>query len=147
MYRLTFGIAKNEIVAELRGPRANLRTTQQQPTFYFYFDTDSRSELSGPFVGWLAAASSPNEFVLLQMYQEYENREMTIGSANAYGSSTGVESENTVALNIERLAPGAYRVTPAELLGRGEFCFFYAAGAGTLQATGVVAKLFDFGVD
>lgn len=147
--RFTAGIAKTEMVAEIRGWRAALRTTVHQPTFYFYFDDRSGGfgGGAGPFVGWLASASSPNEFVLLQMYEEDDRRELSLGKGNAGGASSGVESENTVSMRIERLAPGAYRVIPDESLGQEEFCFFYAAGAGTLAAGNTVAKLFDFGVD
>jgi len=142
---LSFGISKITAIAEVRGSRANQRVTRQQPDFYFYFP-DDETGVGGPFVGWLAGASSPNEFVLLQMYREKDRREMDVAKANAYGNSSGVESENTVPMKIEKLAPGVYRVTPTEPLGRGEFCFFYAAGAGAMQ-NGVVAKLFDFGID
>jgi hypothetical protein len=51
-----------------------------------------------------------------------------------------------VDLKIERIAPGVYRVTPAERLGPGEFCFFYASGVSVMGAS-TPGKLFDFGVD
>jgi hypothetical protein len=142
---MTMGIAKAKVVAELRGSQAALRINQQTPTFYFYFNSRN-NPVDNAFVGWLASASSPNEFVLLQMYKEKDRREMDVAKGNAFGSSSGVESENTVSVKIEKLGPAEYRVTPTEPLGRGEFCFFYAAGAATLQS-GPVAKLFDFGVD
>jgi hypothetical protein len=142
---VTMGIAKAKVVAELRGASAALRIRQQTPTFYFYFSS-AANPVDNAFVGWLASASSPNEFVLLQMYKEKDRREMDVAKVNAFGSSSGVESENTVSVKIEKLSATEYRVTPTEPLGRGEFCFFYAAGAATLQS-GPVAKLFDFGVD
>jgi hypothetical protein len=142
---LSGGLAKTAIVAEVRGSRATLRTRARSPVFYFRFGGQTEAFNSSPFVGWLASASSPNEFVLIQMYEERDRRELIIGKANAYSSSTGVESENTVPVRIDRLGPGLYKVVPTEPLGVGEFCWFYAAGAGTLQ--GGVGKLFDFGVD
>lgn len=143
----TMGIAKTEFVAELRGPRASLRITDPQPTFYFYFPDRGGPLDQGPFVGWLAAASSPNEFVLLEMYRERDRRDMIVGRGSAWGASSGVDSENTVAVTIERLAPGEYRVRPeSPFTHSGEFCFFYSVGAGALGGGGV-GKLFDFGID
>jgi len=144
---MTFGLAKAKWKAIVRGARAQLRTTLQQPTFYFYFEKKgSGLSSTGEFGGWLAEASSPNEFVLVQMYAKSDRRELVVGEFNVFGSSTGTRSEDTVPLKIEKLAPGTYRVTPTEALGRGEFCFFYAAGAATFGA-GTLGKLFDFGVD
>lgn len=144
---MTFGLAKAKWKAIVRGARANLRTTIQQPAFYFYFE-EKGSGLSntGGFAGWLAGASSPNEFVLVQMYEKRDSRELVVGEFNVFGSSTGTRSEDTVPLKIDKLAPGVYRVTPTEVLGRGEFCFFYAAGVGGF-GVGTPGKLFDFGVD
>ena len=144
---MTFGLAKAKWKAIVRGARAELRTSIQQPVFHFHFE-DKSSGLgnTGGFAGWVASASSPNEFVLVQMYEKPDRRELVVGEYNAFGSSTGTRSEDTVPLKIERLAPGVYRVTPTEPLGGGEFCFFYAAGAATLGG-GVTGKPFDFGVD
>lgn len=144
---MTFGIAKAKWKAVVRGARANIRTTIQQPTFYFIFEnkTPGLSE-SGGLAGLLAGASSPNEFVLVQMFEKRDSREVIVGEFNAFGSSAGTRSEDTIPLRIQRLAPGIYRVTPDEPLGPGEFCFFYAATVPA--ASGVTAgKLFDFGVD
>lgn len=144
---MTFGLAKTKWKAIVRGARANLRTTRQQPTFYFYFEEqDPGLSNTGGFGGWLAGASSPNEFVLVQMYEKPDRRELVVGEYNVFGSSTGTRSEDTVPLKIEKLGAGVYRVMPTESLGRGEFCFFYAAGAATFGG-GTLGKLFDFGVD
>lgn len=142
----TYGIYKAKWKAIIRSPRANIRTRLQRPTFYFHFEQKGAPFGSGAFAGWLSAATSPNEFVLAQMVRKRDERELIVGEFGAFSSRTGTRSEDTVPLRIERLAPGAYRVTPDEDLGPGEFCFFYAAGAATLGA-GVAGKLFDFGVD
>jgi hypothetical protein len=80
------------------------------------------------------------------MVRKRDERELIVGQFGAFSASTGTRSEDTIPLRVERLAPGAYRVTPGEELGPGEFCFFYAAGASML-GSGAVGKLFDFGVD
>jgi hypothetical protein len=143
--------------AQIRGTRANLRVTKEPATFYFFFGQPSgdafASSVTGSFVGTLASASSPNEFVLMQMYVQTKNgvREMDIGKQFMFTDRVGVDSENAVPLAAERLAPGRYKVTPDERLGKGEFCFFYAAGAanmaGGILMPATFPKLFDFGVD
>jgi hypothetical protein len=143
------GLAKAKWVSEVRGARASRRLTDVQPTFYFYFSDRTTLDLgTGPFAGWLSAATSPNEFVLLEMYRQKDRREIVVGEAGAFGMSWGIESANTLPLAIERLGPNAYRVRPEQPITQsGEFCFFYAAGAPSLMGAGVVGKLFDFGVD
>jgi hypothetical protein len=145
--RMTAGIAKMKMRAVVRSPRASIRTTSQQPVFYFNFENKSSGlSNSGGLPGWMSAATSPNEFVLVQMYEKSNARELIMGEANAFSQSSGTRSEDTVPFRIERLAPGYYKVTPTEVLGPGEFCFFYAGGAVTL-GTSTPSKLFDFGVD
>lgn len=80
------------------------------------------------------------------MTPKRDSRELVVGEFGATGTTTGARSEDTVPLSIQKLAPGIYRVVPGEDLGRGEFCFFHAAGAGAMGA-GAAGKLFDFGVD
>lgn len=141
----TYGLVKAKWKAVIRNSRANIRTKVQQPIFIFQFAQKS-SDFLGGFAGFLASATSPNEFVLAQMTRRRNDRELIVGEFGTLGSSTGTRSEDTVPFTVERLASGLYRVVPEEELGNGEYCFFYAAGAGALGA-GAVGKLFDFGVD
>ena len=140
---LTYGIKKVKLRAIVRSPSANIRTRNQRPTFYFYFA--DKSSGPGGFGGWLSAATSPNEFVLVQMTEKRDSRELVVGEVGSFGANAGTCSEDSVPVKVERLEPGVYRVTPTEDLGPGEFCFFYAA-AQTAPG-GTAGKLFDFGVD
>ena len=142
---MTYGLYKAKLKAVVRSPKANIRTPQQRPTFYFYFENRSASP-GGGFAGSAASATSPNEVVLAQMVAKRDSRELVVGEFGATGTSTGARTEDTVPLTIQKLAPGVYRVVPSEDLGRGEFCFFFASGAGAIGA-GAAGKLFDFGVD
>lgn len=143
---MTYGLYKAKWKAVVRSAKANIRTDVQQPTFLFYFPERSSEFGAGVFAGWLSAATSPNEFVLAQMTRKKTDRELVVGEFGAFGASSGTRSQDTVPMKIEKLAPGIYRVTPTEILGPGEFCFFYAAGAGSL-GQGAAGKLFDFGID
>lgn len=138
---LTYGIYKAKWKAVVRGAQSNIRTKNQQPTFYFRF------EATGTALGSASgAATSPNEFVLVQMFKKKDSRELIVGEAGALGANAGTRPEDTVPFNVEKIGPGQYRVTPLEVLGPGEFCFFNAAGSVNLTA-GATGRLFDFGVE
>ncbi len=143
---MTYGLYKAKWKAVIRNPRANIRTKNQQPNFIFRFPSRNADIGIGAFVGWLASATSPNEFVLAQMTEKKNERELIVGEAGALGASSGTRSEDTVPFRVERVEPGLYRVFPEEELGPGEFCFFFSGGAGSL-GQGAIGKLFDFGVD
>ena len=143
----TYGIAKTKWRAVVSGAQSHQRLPKGQPTFYFIFEQkNSGISGSGGFAGWLAAATSPNEFVLAEMTPKRDSRELVVGEFNLYTSSTGTRSEDVVPLEIEKIAPGVYRVKTTEMLESGEFCFFYAAGVSAF-VPGVTGKLFDFGID
>ena len=125
---LSFGIAKTKQIASVPRPRANYRTRQQRPTFLF-INSGGASDLS------------PNNWVLSQFFEKDGGREIIVGEANAFGSSAGVDTSQVVQTTFEVLDDGNFKVTVAENLGYGEFCFFPTATGGQ------GGSLFDFGVD
>lgn len=143
-------IAPTRVMAEVVGARANIRITNREPVFFFNFSArQSRDDVfgAGPFLGWMAPASSPNEFALVQLFVESNRRELQVGKASAFATSAGVDAQRVVSTRLERTATGACRVTVAKPLPPGEYCFFYTAGAALIPGSTVSAKLFDFGVD
>jgi hypothetical protein len=146
---LTYGVKKVKMKAVTRGSAAGFHVTQRQPTFYFYFEAKgSGLGNTGGFSGWLAGATSPNEFVLARMTSTSKDRELVVGEWGAFGGNSGTRSKDTVDLQIEKLTGGVYRVRPAAALDPGEYCFFYAGGVSALGALGGgnAGKLFDFGI-
>lgn len=143
---MTYGLYKTKIKAVVRGPTAKVRSGDKRPVFYFYFDQQSARLGPGAFSGWLAGASGPNEFILAQMIQKRDSRELVVGEWGMFTSSSGARTEDIVPVDAQKLAPGVYKVTPSEDLGAGEFCFFYAAGVNALGGS-TIGKLFDFGAD
>jgi hypothetical protein len=142
MSALTYGIAKVKWKAVVRSPHANQRVYTAAPVFHFYFE---RAGAGLSNASQMLGATSPNEFVLVRMTVSKTERQLIIGEAGSFGASSGTRSEDTIALKIEKLQSGVYKVTPAQLLTEGEYCFFYAAGASSFMAAGT-GKLFDFGV-
>jgi hypothetical protein len=139
---MTYGIAKANWKAVVRGGRANLRMFEEKPEFWFYFEEKSHGLSQS---GYWGGASSPNEFVLAKLSAKKDERELVVGQFNAFGHQAGTQSKDTVPLKIEKIAPGVYRVIPEEPMRPGEYCFFYAGGAAATGQTG--GKLFDFGMD
>lgn len=144
---MSYGIAKSSMVAVVGGAQAKLRTTHPQPVFYFYFDTKA-GNFGNAFGAWMASATSPDEFVLVEMQRDRKNdeRDLEVGQFRTFSHSMGVQSKDRVDFKAEQMLPGVFRVTTTQRLSPGEFCFFYAQGAAALMG-GVTGKLFDFGID
>lgn len=147
-HALTYGIAKINWKAVVRGAAASRKISQREPTFYFYFESKASGlGNTGGFAGWLSGATSPNEFVLARMRSKARERELIVGEIGAFGGSSGARSKDMISLQVDRLSGGIYRVRPAEPLPAGEYCFFYAGGLSTVGlGTSVTGKLFDFGI-
>lgn len=144
---MTAGLYKAKWKAVLPRRDAVVRTRVQQPTLYFRFDQTASSPGTVIASGGFIAATSPNEFVLVQMTRKKDARELIVGEVGAFQMNAGTRAQDTVPVRVEKVAPGIYRVTPTEVLGPGEFCVFHAAGMTALPGGGVTGKLFDFGVD
>lgn len=143
---LTMGLAKIRVKAVTRGSAAVLHVAERKPVFYFYFENKASGLAgAGGFSGWLAAATSPNEFVLARMTSRPKDRELIVAEVSALGASQGARSKDTIDIAIDKLSGGVYRVTPKASLEEGEYCFFYAGGLSALGA-GAAGRLFDFGI-
>jgi len=144
-HAVTYGIAKANWKAVVRGPRANVRTTDQRPVFYFYFEEKSAG-LSRANSG---GTTSPNEFTLLKFEAKKDSREtkvMQMGGI-AGGMSSGTDEKAVASFKFTKLRPGIYKVVPDAPLEAGEYCFLSAAGIGTFGAGAAGAsRLFDFGI-
>lgn len=134
---LTYGIAKIKFKASLAGPNAKLQIAKSRPVFYFYFEVKSSglSNSSG-------LASSPSDFVLVQLNAKENSRNVTVAQANAFGSQSGTMDKASRSYDYEKVAPGVYKVTPNIDLIDGEYGFYNAAGLGPSGG----AKIFDFGI-
>ena len=138
--RYSYGIAKDKLVSTVSGPASHLKIKSSAPVFYFYFENNTNPQADNWF---FATATSPNEFVLVKFKEKKDSREMTVGDANAYGSSSGVPEKMKVQFDIEQVAAGIYMVTFSQPLKEGEYCFMYASQ--TLSRFNN-DKVFDFGI-
>ena len=147
---LTYGIKKVKTKAVIAGAKANQRVADHSPVFYFYFD-DKQAGLGKTYFG-VGNLSNPNQFALLKLEVKGSNRETVIGAYSSLGSSSGEDTKAMVQFKSERVRPGLYKVTVADM-NEGEYCFMASGenvvaagpyGAATSRANS--ADLFDFGV-
>jgi hypothetical protein len=138
----TSGIAKAKTKAVLAGAHARLQIDDARPVFYFAFDV-ANAGLSNAAFGALGPATSPNEFVLVEMHVSKAAREVTTGEYGLTGMRVGASEKELRQFDFERVRPGLYRLVPREPLASGEYCFFYA---GTVPEDAAGSTVFDFGV-
>lgn len=134
---ITYGIAKIKFKASLSGQNASLQVDQPRPVFYFYFEVKGSGLSTSNYY-----ATSPNEFVLVQLDAKSNTREVTVSQANAFSAQSGTMDKASRAFSYEKIAPGVYKVTPQADLAEGEYGFYNAAGVGPSGG----AKIFDFGI-
>jgi hypothetical protein len=138
---LTAGLVKGKMKAVLPGPRASIRTGDERPVFYFYFE-DKSAALGKTGFG-AQTVSNPNQFALLKLEQKKDSREVVIGTIGFASASTGAESKSEIAFKSEKVRPGVYRVIPTANMEPGEYCFASAAPGGAAGAT----DIFDFSIN
>jgi hypothetical protein len=139
---LTYGISKVKIKTNLPGRNAPLQITQTAPVFYFYLDVTSGGMNTASGV-----PSDPKEFTLVRFNQRSDNREVTIGKANAFGAKGGLSDEYVVEFKAEDLGNGIFKITPTVDLKKGEYGFYLVNSGNSNTSAGVGSKFFDFGVN
>jgi hypothetical protein len=140
---MTYGIAKMKWKAVVEGPNANIKSSDSNMIFYFYFEDTSAGLSHASFGG----TTTPNEFTLLKFDEKKNSRETVVMSANAFGSSSGTDEKANVQFLFTKLRVGVYKVTPNSPLQPGEYCFLSSSGLGAYGAGSAGAsRLFDFGI-
>jgi hypothetical protein len=140
---MTYGIAKMNWKAVVRGAHANVMSSDSKMVFYFYFE-ESNAGLSHASFG---GTTTPNEFTLLKFEEKKDSRETVVMKANAFGASSGTDEKANTGFAFTKLRPGVYKVVPNTPLKPGEYCFLSSLGIGAYGAGSAGAnRLFDFRV-
>ena len=146
---ITYGIAKSKFKAVIRNAHSNVRITDPNATFYFYFERQGEGLSNAQ--SFFGGTSTPNEYTLLRFDVKKDTRETTTGSFNAYTASGGMDDKAMVAFTYTKLRPGVYKVTLNAPLTTGEFGFVSptgGAGAGPyMTGANSSSRVFDFGVN
>jgi hypothetical protein len=138
---ITYGISKVKVKANLPNPAARLQLKLARPVFYFYLDSKS-----GGLNTMSGIPSTPNEFTLIRFNVRSDNREVTIGKTNVFGSKGGLSDEYVVAFDIEDMGGGVFKVTPKNDLKNGEYGFYLVNSGNSNTSSAVGSKFFDFGI-
>lgn len=139
--RLTYGIVKVKVKANLPETAANLQINDSKPVFYFYLDAKSGGMNTASGI-----PSNPNEFALVKFNVHQNTREVTISQSNAYTSKGGLSEEFVVDFNAENIGNGVFKITPKTNLEAGEYAFYLINSGNSNTGSGVGAKFFDFGI-
>ncbi|MCE5224754.1 MAG: hypothetical protein LLG05_02745 [Porphyromonadaceae bacterium] len=141
----SYGIASAKVKSVInKGQSANV-IYSFSPEFMFYFARKSNDFAIGASNWWFAAATSPNEFVLVKLKAKKNSREMVTGKVNVYsGSNLGVDEKSIIPFTITAIDDFTYKVVPNAQLYPGEYCFFYQ---GTIPQGGFTNQsVFDFSI-
>lgn len=138
---ITYGIGKVKTKANLPGTSAAIQIQNSRPVFYFYLDTKS-----GGFNTVTGIPSTPNEFTLVKFNVRSDNREITIGKANAFGAKGGLSDESVVGFDAQEISAGIFKITPRVELKNGEYGFYLINSGNSNANAAVGSKFFDFGV-
>lgn len=142
---LTYGIKKTKYRAKVRGKSANMQTSDSQPVFYFVFNPDYKNSGATMAGGlwWGMPATSPAEFMLVQMDQKKASREAVLGEFGVWtGVSMGARDKDIREYAFDKIKTGIYKVVPKQSLIPGEYCFYFASNVMGLGMAG--GKIFDF---
>jgi len=130
------GFGGTSTSAVLAGAKSKQQIDEQNPVFYFYFNTENNSKAD-----WFEGAASPNEFALVKVIEKKDQRLFKVGGSSSfsYGSheSQGIPEKTKISFEFNEISEGIYKVTFKTLLQPGEYCFVFASEAG---------KVFDFGI-
>ncbi len=147
MGTLTYGIKKTKYRAKVRGRSANMQVSSSKPEFYFVFNPEYKNSGATMAGGlwWGMPATSPAEFMLVEMNQKEASREAVLGEFGAWtGMSMGARDKDIREYSFEKIKSGIYKVVPKTDLAPGEYCFYYAGNVAGLGIAG--GKVFDFSV-
>lgn len=134
------GIGGVGSTSTLSGLNSRFQIDASNPEFYFYFNTDEKTNGENWF---FSTATSPNEFVCVWLYSKKDHRFFKTGGGSTYSQSVGVPEKDKVQYKITEIKEGIYKVTFNSPLKKGEYCFMYAGQAPSMYSND---KLFDFGI-
>lgn len=123
----SYGLANTKIKSTMDGAHSSNVVATNSPEFYFYFNANRQGDLGLSATNWwFSAASSPNEFTLVELVSKKGRRELETGKINLYaGSTTGIDGKKAIKVNIEVINDHTFKVTPQFFLDAGEYCFFF----------------------
>jgi hypothetical protein len=112
--------------SEIAGPHALIGTSEERPTFYFYFDAESRA--------------FPDFFALIKFKVKKDRREAETGKFRFDSTKATVG----MPFRYWQVKPSVYKVQPVQPLQKGEYGFLCLCSASKTDAT--ASQVFDFSI-
>lgn len=151
--RLVSGFINAKKKAQLPKTKSNNVIASGTPEFIFSFDPNTSADnmqtnqgnQAGFLNWWFRTATSPNEFVLVQLtVKERKNlREVVTGKSNWLTDSNGIDPKYALDFSIEELPGNKFKVVPNGL-EPGEYCFIYQ---GQVPQGRDNQSVFDFSIE
>ncbi|HJY83117.1 MAG TPA: hypothetical protein VKK81_18790, partial [Candidatus Binatia bacterium] len=126
---LTAGIKARKENVQLPGPHAQT-VTENKPTFYFI---PAKLEAD--------AGVNAGDLILIRLEEKPERRQFEVGAQGLWRASSGISLNRQVQLFRSEEKPGAYKVTPAAALDKGEYALYLQRGHETSS------YVYDFSVN
>jgi hypothetical protein len=140
------GVLGYAVFAFVPRPRADLRTNDHRPVFYFY--VKKPEAVSGVDV------NSPGQLTLILMEKQkiygVEGRRFLCAKQSHPFSTPvyGTDPKEIVFFKSEQRGETIFRLLPDKELNPGEYCFFFSNGPTLGKGTAAAnITLFDFGID
>jgi hypothetical protein len=118
----------------------------QEQEFVFSFNGVNDDILSNNFeTQWFRSASSPNEFLLVQLKSKETQRirDFRIAKGNLFAQKNGIDPKKTISFSIDYLGNDMYKIIPNKILEKGEYCFIYQSPIENYRNQ----LVFDFSVE
>lgn len=129
------GYGGSSTTANLNGLESKLKITEDNPTFYFYFDEKRHGSAD-----WFEA-TSPNEFELAKLIVKKDSRFCKVsGSSSGFAtssSSSGIPEKDKIPFEYTKVKEGIYEITFNNAFVNGEYCFVFSSNT---------YKVFDFSI-
>lgn len=131
-----YGFGGSTSMADLSGSESMMKINEKNPVFYFYFDNTSVNRGGDWF-----QASTPKEFMLVNLEVKKGNRSFRVGSSSSGyvtdNSKSGIPQKDQIPFDYVQISEGIYKITLKNSFKKGEYCFVLASNTN---------KVFDFGV-
>ena len=134
------GYGASGSTSTLSGLHSRFHIDTSSPEFYFYFNSDEKTNGENWF---FATATSPNEFVCVWLYLAKDHRFFKTGGSSTFSASSGIPEKDKVQYNITEIKEGIYKVSFNSPLKKGEYSFMYAGVAPSMYSNN---KIFDFSI-
>jgi hypothetical protein len=134
----TSGFVTKTATAWLEGENAGVVVTDAQPEFQFRF---AAAGTPSDFPG-----SGPEEFTLARFKVKDGKRSIQIGKVSIGTLKAGIDEDDVIPVDREKISPGVFSVRPRAPLKPGQYCFFRVPANPLDVAAGVGGRLWAFGI-